>query len=140
MTFEEVDKLIKDGDTISLREALDNGLNPNLSNRFSWTILMCAAMKGNVVIGRMLIERGAELNARNMHRDTPLSLAIQFGHAPFVDLLLKNNATRDCHPHGNSLAIFLEWAEKYCACSTANMTKIRALLDQANLAEGESSF
>jgi len=136
MTFAEVDKFIKRGDTISLREALDNGTNPNLSNRFSWTILMCAAMKGNVAIGRMLIECGSELNTRNMHRDTALSLAIQFGHAPFVDLLLKNGASKDCYPHGDSLEIFLEWAEKYCACSAANMTKIRALIDEANLAGG----
>jgi ankyrin repeat protein len=75
------------------------------------------------------------LNARNTFKDSALSLAIQFGHAPFVDLLLKNGASKDCHPHGNSLEIFLEWAEQYCACSPANMKKIRALLDQPHLSK-----
>jgi ankyrin repeat protein len=138
MTFDEVEKCINRDERIGLREALDNDLDPNLSNKFSWTILMLAAMRGNVAIGRMLIEHGAKLDTRNMHKDTALSLTIQFGHAPFVRLLLENGASRDCHPHGNSLDIFLEWAEEYCACSTANMKKIRALLYQGNSAQSET--
>jgi ankyrin repeat protein len=86
-------------------------------------------MTGNVPIGRILIGRGAELNTRNMHKDSALSLAIMSGHAPFVDLLLKSGASKDCDPDGKPLEIFLEWAKKYCACSPANMKKIRALLD-----------
>jgi hypothetical protein len=44
MTFDEVNRVIKKGDLTRLRNELEGGLNPNLSNRYSWTLLMAAAM------------------------------------------------------------------------------------------------
>jgi ankyrin repeat protein len=46
MTFDEVHKLIKKGDLLSLRQALGDGVDPNQPNRFGWTLLMIAARKG----------------------------------------------------------------------------------------------
>lgn len=132
MTFEEMDKAIKRGDTLKIREALDLGLDPNLANRFGWTILMLAAMSGNTSIGRLLIERGAGLDTRNRFRDTALSLAIHTGHPSFVKLLLDHGASLDCHPHGNSFEIFLDWVAQFGHSETIG--HIRTLIEDARRA------
>ena len=128
MNFNDVHRWIKRGDVVRLREALTNGLDPSLSNKYGWTFLMLAALTGNAVVGALLIEHGAAVDSRNKLNDTALSLAIQSGHPSFVDLLVRNGASKDCHPHGNSLAVFLEWAEEHCPCSPSNMRKIRKTL------------
>lgn len=65
MTFDDTHRCIKRGDLLSLRRALDDGLDPNLANRFAWTLLMLAAMKGNTRIGELLLAKGAKINAVN---------------------------------------------------------------------------
>jgi ankyrin repeat protein len=131
MTFDEADKAIKKDDVLCLRNELEHGLDANLSNRFGWTILMAVAMTGNTKIGEMLISKGASLSRRNKHGDTALSLAIQMGHPPFVSLLLKSGASLDCHPHGNSLDIFMDWVVQYCGVTRGTMAKIRAQIEIA---------
>jgi ankyrin repeat protein len=128
MNFEAADLLIEHNDIISLREAITEGLDSNLANKYGWTMLMSAAMTGNVPIGRLLLEHGAKTAQRNRFNDTALSLAIQSGHPSFVRLLLEHGASKDCYPHGNSLNVFLDWAQRYCSCSGASMKKIRSLL------------
>ena len=90
MTFDEAHTLIKKGDLVSLRHELDRGLSPNLSNQFSWTLLMLAALEGNTSIGELVISRGAPLDTTNNFGETALSLAAHGGHAPFVRILLAN--------------------------------------------------
>lgn len=103
MTFDDAHGLIKRGDILSLRHELDGGASPDLSNRFSWTLLMMAAIEGNIPIGELLISRGAALNKTNDFGETALSLAAHGGHASFIRLLLANGASTDCRPHGHSL-------------------------------------
>jgi uncharacterized protein len=128
MTYDEFHQFLKRGNTSELCEALDGGLDPNLANKYGWTLLMLAAMTGNVDVGRSLITHGANVDSRNNGKDTALSLAIQQGHPLFVSLLLQNGASKDCYPHCNSLEIFIDWSEEYCSCSSASATKIRSLL------------
>ena len=70
---------------------------------------MVAAMEGNTSIGSILIENGAELDERNNGSETALSLAAHTGHASFVDLLLRTGASFECHPHGNTFDVWLNW-------------------------------
>jgi ankyrin repeat protein len=127
MTFDEAHRGIKRGNLSLLRKELEVGLNPNLSNRYSWTILMLAALAGNTRIGELLIEKGADLNLRNKFGDTALSLAAKSGHTSFVELLLRHGASLDCYPHGNSLDIFLSWIEEYAGNSSAQIKNIKRL-------------
>jgi ankyrin repeat protein len=113
MNFHDVQLVIKRGDVTKLRAELECGLDPNLCNRNSYTILMIAAGNGNTAIGRLLIEKDADLDSRSKNRETALSIAVQAGQPSFVRLLLASGASLNCHPHGNSLDIFLEWAEQY---------------------------
>jgi ankyrin repeat protein len=126
MTFNEAGKIIKKGDIVRLRTELEAGLSPNLCNQYSWTLLMIAAMEGDTSIGRLLIEKGADLDRRNNHRDTALSLAAHTGHPSFVRLLLESGASLECYPFGNSIDIWLDWLGQYFP---DRMKPIRDLFD-----------
>jgi len=102
-TFDALHRIIKKGDVISLRSELDAGTNPNLSNRFAWTLLMLSALEGNLKIGELLISRGADVNATNKFGETALSLAAHRAHMRFIKLLLTHGASADCLPHGSNL-------------------------------------
>jgi ankyrin repeat protein len=131
MTFDAVHRLIKQGDLISLRHELDEGLNPNLSNQLSWTLLMLAAMEGNTRIGELLVSSGADIDATNKFGETALSLAAHAGHAPFIRVLLTNGASTDCHPHGHSLKDWLR------VSSGLSQDKIASILELINAATDE---
>ena len=126
ITFDEAHRLIKKGDLVSLRHELDSGLSPNLSNQFSWTLLMLAALEGNTTIGELLISRGTPLDTTNVFGETALSLSAHRGHAPFVRILLANGASTDCRPHGHSLEDWLKVA------SGLPQVKIASVLDLLN--------
>jgi ankyrin repeat protein len=93
MIFEEIHHLIKHGNVIALRRELDNGLDPNLSNKLSWSLLMLVALEGNTQLGELLISRGADINRRNKFGDTALSLAAHKGFLSFMQLLLDRGAS-----------------------------------------------
>ena len=87
MNYRGAQNLIKRGDEPGLRAALDTGLPANAANHKGWSLLMLAAVEGNVEIGRLLIEKGADLAAMNLKGETALTIATQKGHAEFAGLL-----------------------------------------------------
>jgi len=128
MTFDAAHKLIKKGDLLGLREELDRRMSPNLSNQYSWNLLMLAAMEGNTSIGELLISRGADVNAINDFGETALSLAAHKGHAPFVRALLANGASPNCRPHGHRLT---DWLEVSSGLPTEKIASILELINAA---------
>jgi ankyrin repeat protein len=112
MTFEEAHTCIKRGDIGSLAQSLQSGLDPNLSNKLSWTLLMLAAIEGNTAIGRVLVSRGADVDATNNFGESALSLAAHKGHVMFVNWLLDIGASRHCRPHGRDLGDWLKEASR----------------------------
>ena len=87
LSYRAAQTLIKRGDEPSLRSALDAHLDPNLANHKGWSLLMLAAVEGDVPIGRLLIERGAIVTAKNDKNETALSIATNRGYDLFVALL-----------------------------------------------------
>ncbi len=93
MTYRGAQNLIKRGDEAGLRVALEQGLDPNVANQNGWTLLMLAAVEGDVPIGQLLLEKGASVNARNNKEDSALTLATHRGFAAFVEFLTLSGAT-----------------------------------------------
>jgi len=86
---------------------------------------MLSAIEGNTTIGQLLISRGSDVNATNNFGETPLALAAQAGHAPFVQLLLSNGASTNCFPHGRPLG---EWISQASGLTPKKMATMLALL------------
>jgi len=107
ITFDQAYNAIKRGNQALLRRALHEGLDANLSNKSSWTLLMLAGMAGNTAIGEMLIEHGAKLDRMNDAGETALSFAMHKGHERFVKMLLAKGASLNCRPYGHSLESFV---------------------------------
>ena len=87
ISYRAAQTLIKRGDEPALRAALESGLDPNLTNPNGWSLLMLAAVEGDVPIGRLLLEKGANITASNNKNETALSIATNRGYALFVELL-----------------------------------------------------
>jgi ankyrin repeat protein len=78
--FEAVHRLIRQGDLSALRKEMTSGLDPNLQNRYGWTILMLAAMHGKSDMAKLLLGHGADPARRNKFGDTAAGLAHLKGH------------------------------------------------------------
>jgi ankyrin repeat protein len=87
MTYRGAQTLIKRGDEAALRAALTEGLDPNLVNQNGWSLLMLAAVEGDVPIGRALLDHGADPALTNNKSDTALTLATHRGYDLFIALL-----------------------------------------------------
>jgi len=135
VTFGEANKAIKKGDLLRMRHELGSGLDPNLSNRFSWTLLMIAAMQGNTSMGILLLDHGADPNRKNKHEDTALSLAAFTGHPSLVRLLLDRGASLEGFPFGKTFEDFLDWCEKHEAGRTEAMKRTKSVVAAARTGE-----
>jgi ankyrin repeat protein len=92
ISYRAAQTLIKRGDAPALTAALDAGLDPNLTNQNGWTLLMLAAVEGSAPLGRLLIDRGADLAAHNLKGDTAETIATHRGYTAFLDLLHERDA------------------------------------------------
>jgi len=75
----------------AMRVLLDKGLDPKFLMA-DWTLLMRAAVNGCAETARLLIERGAEVNARLRSGHTALKLAKMYSGANVVPVLLAAGA------------------------------------------------
>src|SRR5215813_2886584 len=125
MTFAEVHSCIKQGDIGSLTRSLRSGLDPNLSNKLSWTPLMLAAIEGNTEIARVLVSCGANVDATNSFGESDLSLAAHKGHVLFVNWLVNIGANRHCRPHGRNLG---DWLKEASGLPPQAISAVLALL------------
>ncbi len=86
-------KATKKGDYERVKELLDNGVDVNIvDNCENNTPLHYASAQGYIKIARLLIERGANINALNYYEISPLSNACYNKKLEIVKLLLENNA------------------------------------------------
>lgn len=88
---------------------LDKGANPNLRSRNNMSNLPihAAAAGGNREILAMLIDRGADINARQHGGWTPLHSSAQSGDAETVKLLLSRGAEVDAQAENGQTALDL---------------------------------
>jgi ankyrin repeat protein len=87
------------GDVESAKQLLKNGADPNLANEAGATALMWAT--DNLEMVSLLVEHGADVNAKSSDSRTPLLVASsRFGAAPVVKFLLDHGANPSAHSPG----------------------------------------
>jgi ankyrin repeat protein len=134
MTIDELYRCIKRADLNRIEVALNEGVDVNVSTSNGSTLLILAAGRGNTAIGKLLIERGADLNARTNYsqsdtKHTPLSSAAMSGKPWFMKLLLDNGASLNASPFSCTFESYIDWLEKYSAVSPEQANNIRAIFE-----------
>jgi ankyrin repeat protein len=80
------------GDLNTVKQFLDNGVNPNSKNSDNETALKYAALKGHIDIVELLLKKGAKVNGKDIDGGTALMYAAWGGHTETVKLLLSKGA------------------------------------------------
>lgn len=91
--------------------AINDGANPNVVDSTGNTMLHLAVLSDNDEIVRLLLQAGADTEARGERIDTPLLRAIRCNRATIVPLLLQAGADIHANMLGVPLAMVLEWAQ-----------------------------
>ena len=125
MTFNQAHRAIKRAEISIIADAVPASIGANASNQFGWTLLMLAAIEGNTRIGKLLLDRGANVAALNHWGESALSLAAHRGHLPFVKLLKSFGATKDVRPHGYDLE---NWLRTFSGLPQTNIDAILGVL------------
>lgn len=85
---------VRKGDAAAVKAVLNQGVEVDAKLRDDRTALSFAADHGSVEIVRMLLDRGADVNAKDsVHGATALDRALENGHVDVVRLLLEKGAT-----------------------------------------------
>ena len=84
-------------DNVTLGALLDAGLSAELPDDNGFTLLDDAVIANRVDVARLLIARGANVNAVDKNGMTPLMYAasIDYGDSAMIDLLVKAGASRE---------------------------------------------
>lgn len=83
-------------DLQAVQDALHAGIDPDISNENYWTLLHIAASQGCVSVAKLLLQSGANKEAKIPQVGaTPLYLAAQNGHLPVVEALIQAGADKE---------------------------------------------
>ena len=80
---------IEKNNLVYAQKVLSMNFDPNLSHDNGYTPLAYAAMKGSVPMVELLLRNGASASQATKEGDTPVELALRFGHGDVADLLRK---------------------------------------------------
>lgn len=75
------------GDTVTVQDILDKGMDVNVKRYDGRTALMHATVGGHIATVQALLDRGADVNVKNDDGDTALMLAERGHHTEIVELL-----------------------------------------------------
>jgi ankyrin repeat protein len=92
--YEDLIEAIENGNLKAAQSALRNGADVNkvgLSDSFR-TPLMIAAAEGKENLAKLLVEYGADVNAKDLYGDTALMWAVHGGHLNVVEFLVEHGA------------------------------------------------
>src|SRR4026209_1433920 len=85
---------VKQGDMEKVKADLAAGIDVNAKNKYGATALLFTSDKGNVEMLKLLLEHGADVNAKDtFYGGTPVTFAAFNGHVDAVKLLLQKGAS-----------------------------------------------
>ena len=84
---------VEQGELDTVKEWLDNGLNPDFLADHIGSGLMVAAWEGNIAMMDLFLSHGAQINLSNRHDEQALQLAAWRGHLEAVRWLIDHGAT-----------------------------------------------
>jgi len=132
-------RAIRNNDVGKVREAIDAGVDINFTKEVSnWTPLMWAASFGHVEIAKLLIDKGANVNAISASSDksggqeTPLMIAALRGNTEIAKLLIEKGA--DVQAKNSEGWTPFIWAASFNQVETAKL-----LLEKGAEIDGKSS-
>ena len=86
------EKVLARRDLEAIKQLVEQGMDVNQADSKGNTLLIMAAMQGDVSFAKFLISRGAELERTNVNRNTALQAAIFNRKADMVRLLIDAGA------------------------------------------------
>ena len=95
---------VQQGNAPAVRVLLAEGADVN-ANRSGWPALMYAAGNGKTNIVKLLLDKGANIEAKNIYGSTALIIAAYNGHADVVTLLLAKGANIEAKDNDGNTAL-----------------------------------
>jgi ankyrin repeat protein len=86
---------IEKNNMVYAQKVLSMNFDPNLHHDNGYTPLAYAAMKGSVPMVELLLRNGAIASVPSKEGDTPVELALRFGHVDAADLLRRSRQGGD---------------------------------------------
>jgi hypothetical protein len=107
--FTQLHNCAEKGLTTSVKRLLSiRNINLNVKDvGDGWTPLHWAAYNGHIEISRLLLQNGAEVNARSSNGYTPLHWAARNGHVDILHLLVENGANLEAQSNYGERALHL---------------------------------
>jgi len=90
-----------------------------------WTCLMITAHNGHLAICRLLLDKGAQVEARNIHGSTPLHYAASRGHVEIVRLLCDRGADVEARSTRG-------WRPLHSATYHGHISVVKELIEERN--------
>ena len=125
------------GDIAAMKQALADGADPNTKDPQSGsTLLATAALMGHTEIVALLLERGADVNAKSRDAGTALHAAAFLGRAETVKLLLEKGADTTLRNNTGSTAI--DGAKLNWLITKGILGMLRLEVDEAEVKAGRT--
>jgi len=124
---EELLKAAREGDVEKVKDLLARGADPN-AIKLGTTPLHIAAGHGHFDIVKILVENGANVNAKDLMGFTPLHSAIMGNHLAIVKFLIENGADINAKAE-NELPGGTGWTPLHLAASSGNLDIVKYLID-----------
>lgn len=134
---------IESGNNDALAAVLDRGVSPELRAQNNATPLMFAAVKNNVEAARILLDRGAEVDAKGFSsqdgdaNSTALILAAEMGSVAVAELLIEKGADVNYVNSFGRTALF--WAYKANKTDMVKLLESKGATKDGKPAAGEPS-